>query len=165
MLIADLAAELRRYKIIAEKAMVQVPDDALNHVPSPEGNSMAMVVRHLSGNLKSRFTDFLTTDGEKPWRNKKDEFSPREARREELLARWNDGWNTLFQSLGALSDSALTPVVNIVGKPHRVDEALDPSLSHARHLRAEAAVFWCSGQPLADRSQAAGRYPAPGPAP
>lgn len=132
-IISSMESEYRKYKQLAELAINQLSDEEASKTPAAGANSIATLMWHLSGNLKSRFTDFLTTDGEKPWRNKQDEFSGRQARREELLARWNDGWNTLFQSLSSLKDSDLTAVVNIVGKPHRVDEALHRSLAHASY--------------------------------
>jgi hypothetical protein len=132
-IISSMESEYRKYKQLAELAIGQLSDAELSRPPASRANSIATLMWHLSGNLKSRFTEFLTTDGEKPWRNKSDEFSPREAPREELLARWNDGWNTLFQSLNGLKDSDLTAVVNIVGKAHRVDEALHRSLAHASY--------------------------------
>ena len=76
--IQDFLDEYLRYKITVEKAMDQVPDDALNRIVAPDGNSIGMIVRHLSGNLTSRFTDFLSTDGEKPWRDRDSEFETRE---------------------------------------------------------------------------------------
>jgi hypothetical protein len=132
-IISSMEGEYRKYKKLAELAIGQLSDDEIAASPAPGANSIVTLMWHLSGNLKSRFTDFLTTDGEKPWRNKKDEFNSRRAGREELLARWNDGWNTLFNSLAALDDSHLTATVNIVGKPHRVDEALHRSLAHASY--------------------------------
>ena len=83
-LIEHFAVEFRRYRDLADKAMAQVPDDALNRVPGPDANSIAMIVRHISGNLRSRFTDFLTTDGEKPWRDRDSEFVERPYTRDEL---------------------------------------------------------------------------------
>jgi hypothetical protein len=132
-IISSMESEYKKYKQLAELAIAQLSDAELAKPPSFGANSIITLMWHLSGNLKSRFTDFLTTDGEKPWRNKVDEFSAREANRDDLLARWNDGWNTLFQSLTTLTDADLTKVVNIVGKPHRVDEALHRSLAHASY--------------------------------
>ena len=132
-IISSMESEYRKYKKLAELAISQLSDAELSQPISPGSNAIVTLMWHLSGNLKSRFTDFLTTDGEKPWRDKKDEFTGRQVDREELLARWNDGWNTLFDSLRTLTDSDLAAVVNIVGKPHRVDEALHRSLAHASY--------------------------------
>ena len=76
-MLSDFLQEFDRYRALGERAIAQMPDTALNHVPSPEGNSAAMIVRHMSGNFASRFTDFLTSDGEKPWRERDAEFSER----------------------------------------------------------------------------------------
>ena len=84
-IIQDFLDEYLRYRITAEKAMDQVPDDALNRIVAPDGNSIAMIVRHISGNMTSRFTDFLTADGEKPWRNRDSEFENREYERKRDL--------------------------------------------------------------------------------
>src|SRR5687768_6247640 len=99
VILSSIEGEYQRYKGLAEGALGQVTDDELVAVPSAEGNSLAMLVWHLSGNLKSRFTDFLTSDGEKPWRDRESEFVLREVTRDEVTARWNEGWSILFSTL------------------------------------------------------------------
>src|SRR5881628_1410479 len=101
-MLTDFATEYRRYRLLGEKALAQTPDIALNHVPSPEGNSAAMIVHHVSGNLISRFTDFLTTDGEKPGRDREGEFAERAFARAEVQAMWAEGFSVLEATLAAL---------------------------------------------------------------
>jgi uncharacterized damage-inducible protein DinB len=130
MIIKDFLDEYARYRLLAEKAIAQVPDDALNRVPAPEGNSVAMLVRHMSGNLASRFSDFLTSDGEKPWRDRDTEFETRDYTRAELDGLWARGWNVLETQVAALTDADLATTVTIREKPLTVHEALCRSLAH-----------------------------------
>jgi len=128
--ITEFWDECVRYKLTAEKAFSQVPDDALNRVLSSEGNSVAMLVRHLSGNMLSRFTDFLTSDGEKPWRDRDAEFLTREYNRAEMLELWEKGWAVMEWEYGALTDADLGKTITIRGKVWTVHEALARSLAH-----------------------------------
>ena len=93
MLIKNFAAEYGRYRTLGEKAMAQVSDDAINQIPAPDGNSIAMLARHIGGNLASRFTDFLTSDGEKPWRDRDGEFSDGPFTRAHVDEVWKKGWD------------------------------------------------------------------------
>ena len=129
-LLQNFLDEYRRYKTTAEKALAQVPDGGWNTIAAPDGNSIAMIVRHLSGNLLSRFTDFLTTAGEKPWRNRDAEFETREYGRDEVLALWESGWAVLEKELGSLTDADLSRTVLIRGQALTVHEALARSLAH-----------------------------------
>lgn len=122
--------EYLRYKLIAENALAQVSDDALNHIPVSKGNSIAMLVRHLSGNLLSRFTDFLSSDGEKSWRDRDMEFHERSYTRKEVSQMWQQAWHVLEQVLGSLSDADLSRTVQIRGQALRIDAALARSISH-----------------------------------
>ena len=88
---------------------------------------------HVSGNLKSRFTEFLTSDGEKPWRSREEEFSARSVTRAALLAKWNEGWKVLLGTLDGLTDGQLDQTVTIRGQPHRVHQALHRSLAHTSY--------------------------------
>jgi len=127
--------EFLRYKLVAEKAMEQVGDDKLNTVVAPEGNSIGMLVRHMSGNLMSRFSEFLTSDGEKPWRNRDAEFETKNYTREELQRMWAAGWEILERQLSQLSDNDLGREVSIRDKSMTVHEALCRSLAHmATHV-------------------------------
>lgn len=132
-IIGSIEAEYRRYKLLAERAMEQVDDERLSRMKNPGDNSIATLVWHVSGNLASRFTDFLRTDGEKPWRDRESEFTPRTVSRAELREKWEKGWAVLFESLSALEDEHLQHVVTIRGVPLSVIEALHRSLAHASY--------------------------------
>lgn len=133
--VESIEEEYRRYKALAEGAIAQVEDARLSAAPDASGNSIAVLVWHISGNLTSRFTDFLTADGEKPWRQRDEEFTPREVSRAELTAKWEDGWQALFAALGGLSDDHLLQEVTIRGQALPVHTALHRSLAHtASHV-------------------------------
>jgi uncharacterized damage-inducible protein DinB len=125
--------EYRRYKKTAEGAIAQATDEELAAVPAPDGNSIAIVVWHLSGNLKSRFSDFLVSDGEKPWRDRESEFDARGVSRHQLLAKWDEGWAVLFDALSGLDDNALRRRVAIRGEEMSVLQALQRSVTHASY--------------------------------
>ncbi len=133
MLIDDFRGEYSRYRSLAERAMAQVADEALNRVPMAEGNSMAMIVRHVGGNLVSRFTDFLTSDGEKPSRDRDAEFVERDYSRAEADQWWRDGWAALETQLASLTDQDLGRTVTIRQQPLTVHAALSRSLSHVAY--------------------------------
>ena len=130
MLIEDFRTEFTRYRILGERAIAQVSDDALNTIPAPEGNSIGMIVRHISGNLISRFTDFLTTDGEKPNRDRDREFDERSYSRQEVDRLWKSGWEVLEQQLATLQDGDANKQVTIRQQPLTVHAALSRSLAH-----------------------------------
>jgi hypothetical protein len=129
-IVRSIRGEYGRYKALAEAALAQVPDAALSTAHAEGTNSIATICWHISGNLRSRFTDFLTTDGEKPWRHRDEEFEPRYVTRDELLARWNDGWDVLLATLDRLTDDDLGRQVTIRGQALEVIEALHRSLAH-----------------------------------
>ena len=132
-LIVSIRGEYERYKALGEAAVRQVQDQELS-LPGPNGsNSLAVICWHISGNLRSRFTDFLTSDGEKPWRNREEEFDDRAVSRDEFLAKWEQGWSVLFAALDALTDENLHETILIRGQPHAVHEALHRSLAHASY--------------------------------
>src|SRR5262245_11363593 len=114
----------------ADKAVAQLPDDKLHLALDPNTNCIAVIMKHVAGNLLSRWTDFLTTDGEKPWRTRDDEFVDTLATRGELTAYWESGWQRLFDSLSALSADDLGKTVTIRGEPHSVPLAIQRSLAH-----------------------------------
>lgn len=132
-IIRSIEAEYVRYKSLGEAALQQVPDEALSEPGPMGGNSLAVICWHLAGNLKSRFTDFLTSDGEKPWRNREEEFSARSVPRTELVAKWSDGWQVLLDALAQLTDDDLSRTVRIRGQALTVHEALHRSLAHASY--------------------------------
>jgi len=129
----SIEVEYRRYKLLAEGAIKQLSESELRHPSSVVGNSVATIVWHIAGNLESRFTDFLTTDGEKPWRHRDTEFERREVSREELEAKWERAWTVLMGSLTVLDDNNLDDVVTIRGVRHTVLAALHRSLAHASY--------------------------------
>ncbi|MGQ0614134.1 MAG: DUF1572 family protein [Planctomycetaceae bacterium] len=151
-LVAALAAEFRRYKALAEKAMAQLDEGQLHEGGAGGTNSVATTARHIAGNLKSRFTEFLTSDGEKPWRQREGEFEASRVSRAELLARWEEGFWALLDTLAALTDEQLDRTVTIRNLPLKVHEALFRSLAHlgyhvgqivqsARSLRGDGWEF------------------------
>jgi uncharacterized damage-inducible protein DinB len=117
-------------KRLADRAVAQVPDDKLRLPLDANTNSIAVIMKHVAGNLASRWTDFLTTDGEKPWRNRDDEFVDTFKDRAEILAKWERGFACLFSALRALSADDLNKTVTIRGEPHSVPLALQRSLGH-----------------------------------
>ena len=129
-IIASIEAEFRRYRALAEGTFRQLSNEELYRLPEGEGNSIAVLARHIGGNFRSRFTDFLTSDGEKEWRDRESEFTPPGETREEMLAFWDGGWDTLERSLSELSDADLMRDVTVRGVRLSVAEALHRSLAH-----------------------------------
>jgi hypothetical protein len=117
-------------KALAERALAQVADDKLHVALDENTNSIAVIMQHVAGNLTSRWTDFLTTDGEKPWRNRDDEFVDSFASREQLLACWERGWTCLLKALHSLEPDDLGQTVLIRGEAHSVPLAIQRSLGH-----------------------------------
>ena len=152
MLITDFRSEYARYRQLAEKALAQMPDAELNRVPAPDANSAAMIVRHMSGNLISRFTNFLTEDGEKPNRDRDAEFDERAYSRSAMNDLWASGFAVLDEALVPLTDDDLERTVTIREQPMMVHAALSRSLAHlAYHVgqivllaRINAADPWQS---------------------
>lgn len=132
-IIDSIQCEYLRYKALAEGAMSQLEDEELSKAGPGGGSSIAVICWHISGNLGSRFTDFLTTDGEKPWRQRDEEFQPRTVSRAELIAKWEAGWEVLRQALAALTDAQLEHVVTIRGESLKAYEALHRSLAHVSY--------------------------------
>lgn len=133
--IEDALALFRQYKKMAEGAMAQVTDEQLTAMLDPEMNSIALIVKHMTGNMRSRWTDFLTSDGEKPDRHRDTEFEEPPSTREQTMARWNDGWQRLFDALDPLTDDDLARIVTIRGEPHSVMQAINRQIAHyASHI-------------------------------
>ena len=128
--IEDSLALFRQYKRLAEYAMEQVTDEQLQAALDPETNSIAKIVKHLSGNMRSRWTDFLATDGEKPDRRRDAEFIDPPPTRRDLLAAWEDGWNRLFETLESLSEEDLKRTITIRGEAHSVMQAVNRQVAH-----------------------------------
>jgi hypothetical protein len=130
----DLQVQSRKLKDLADKALAQVVDADLTVSLDPESNSLAMIIQHLSGNLRSRWTDFLTSDGEKPDRQRDAEFEAHpEATRATLMASWDEGWARLFDTLDSLTVEDLSKTVLIRSEPHTVVQALNRGISHAAY--------------------------------
>jgi hypothetical protein len=131
----DATLMFRKVKQLADKAMAQVEDEAFFRALDPESNSIAVIVKHVAGNQRSRWRDFLTSDGEKPDRNRDSEFEiAAGASRAEILARWEEGWALLFAALAPLSDDDLLRTVTIRGEAHSVLQAIQRQLAHyAQH--------------------------------
>ncbi len=123
--------EFTRLKDLADGAMAQVADDHFFAVPAAGDNSVAVIVKHVAGNLLSRWTDFLTSDGEKPGRDRDTEFSILASdTQESLTGQWEQGWTALFGSLGQLSDADVERTVTIRGEPLSVLQAVNRQLTH-----------------------------------
>src|SRR2546423_9961926 len=116
----EAGRSLRGYKRLAEGAFAQLQDADFFYAPDAEANSIAVIVKHITGNMRSRWTDFLTTDGEKPDRNRDSEFIDPPATRQALMADWEDGWARVFAALEPLTDADLTRTVTIRGEAHSV---------------------------------------------
>jgi uncharacterized damage-inducible protein DinB len=129
-ILSSITGEFRRYKALGDAALAQLDDSELATTDGRGGNSAANLVWHIGGNLRSRFTDFLTSDGEKPWRHRDEEFTARTVSRDELLAKWNGGWDALFDALNGVSDDDLQQTVTIRGQSFAVHDALHRSLAH-----------------------------------
>jgi Protein of unknown function (DUF1572) len=126
----DSLSLFRYYKQLAERAMAQVADQQLTATLDGEMNSIAVIVKHLAGNMRSRWTDFLASDGEKPSRDRDSEFVDPPATRADLLALWEQGWQCVFTALEPLSEQDLPRTVVIRGEPHSVMQAINRQLAH-----------------------------------
>lgn len=144
----ETISTFRSYKKLAESALEQVSDEEFFHTIDGESNSIAIIIKHVGGNLRSRWTDFLTTDGEKPDRNRDAEFEAENNSRENALKLWETGWNTLISTLESLKTSDLDRIVTIRSEEFTVVKAINRAVSHtayhvgqivflAKHLRAE----------------------------
>lgn len=132
---SDAVQSFRSYKRLAERAIEQVRDEEFFAAIDPEANSISVVVKHIAGNLVSRWTDFLTSDGEKPNRNRDTEFEMIGDTRESLMEFWERGWKTLFDSLEPLTAEDFSRTITIRGEPHTVVEAVNRQLTHyAYHI-------------------------------
>jgi hypothetical protein len=131
--VKDATDVFRVYKRLGDRAMEQAPDDTLFATLDAESNSIAIIVKHLAGNLRSRWTDFLTSDGEKPDRNRDSEFEAPPKTRAELMDLWESSWKTLFGSLAPLTDADLTRTITIRGEAHSVIQAINRNITHTAY--------------------------------
>jgi hypothetical protein len=145
--LSDAILSFRNYKELAEKAMAQISDDEFFRSIDAESNSIAVIVKHIAGNLRSRWTDFLTSDGEKPDRFRDTEFEMIGDTRESLMQFWESGWQKLFGAIEPLTVEDFGKIVTIRGEPHTIAEAINRQLTHyamhigqivflAKHLRS-----------------------------
>ncbi|MFD2556222.1 DUF1572 family protein [Sphingobacterium tabacisoli] len=125
-----ITKQFEYYRMIAEKTISRLSEEELNLKISTESNSVAMLMRHLTGNLLSRFTNFFTEDGEKPWRNRDDEFADGTYEKIPLIAEWNSAWDTLFQTLKSINTTNIEQPVKIRNQEHTVSGAIYRQLSH-----------------------------------
>ncbi|MGB8538850.1 MAG: DUF1572 family protein [Acidobacteriaceae bacterium] len=153
----DALVLFRESKKLAERAMAQVTEEQLFSPLDPETNSIAIIVKHLSGNMRSRWTDFLTTDGETPERNRDGEFLDPPLTRQALLETWEDGWGRLFEALELLSEADLVRTVTIRGEPHSVMQAINRQVAHYGHHVGQivllARALCRPSMEIADRAQ------------
>ena len=130
----DSISLFRYYKSLGEGAMAQLPDNQLLYAPDEECNSVALIVKHLAGNMRSRWTDFLTADGEKPDRNRDSEFRDPPKDRQQLMQVWDEGWACLLGALESLDESQLGQQVLIRGEAHSVVQAVNRQLCGTQRL-------------------------------
>jgi hypothetical protein len=140
--IASAIKQFTQYKNLGEKAMIQVPDEKIYWQYNPESNSIATIVKHLAGNMLSRFTDFFSSDGEKIWRDRDAEFENEEMTRAELMELWEKGWVCLFNVLNALTGEDLLKKIRIRTEEHTVMEAINRQLTHYAYHVGQI-VFAC----------------------
>ena len=131
--IEDSQELFRYYKRLAERAMEQVTDEQLFAALDEESNSIAIIIKHMTGNMRSRWTDFLTTDGEKLDRNRDSEFVDAPQTRKALLDTWEEGWTCVFRALESLTDADLARTVTIRGEAHSVMQAINRQVAHYPH--------------------------------
>jgi len=131
----------RYYKKLAERAIEQCPDEDLFTILDSESNSIAIIVKHMAGNMRSRWTNFLTSDGEKPDRNRDSEFAEPPKTRSELLAIWGQGWKYLFDALEPLTDADLARTVTIRTEPHSVMQAINRQMGHYTYHLGQIAFL------------------------
>jgi hypothetical protein len=129
----DALEVFRYYKKLAERALAQVADEDLFTTLDDESNSIAIIVKHMTGNMRSRWTDFLTTDGEKPNRNRDSEFIGPASTRAALTADWEEGWARVFAAIEPLTEGDLSRTVTIRGEAHSVMQAINRQLAHYPH--------------------------------
>jgi hypothetical protein len=140
--LTDVVEQFHKLKDLGDRALAQVRDEDLFTTLDPESNSLAVLIQHMAGNLRSRWTDFLSSDGEKPDRDRDSEFAVREgATRADLLDRWEEGWRCLFQALAALHEEDLTLTVLIRAEPHSVVKAIDRQLTHQAYHTGQLVLL------------------------
>ncbi len=132
----DAMQQLKKLRTLADRAIAQIPGEALFAALDPESNSIALLMKHMAGNMRSRWTDFLTTDGEKPNRNRDGEFEIAAGEdRAAIEAQWEAGWSRTLATIGSLTDGDLHRTITVRGEPHTVLQAINRQLTHyASHV-------------------------------
>ncbi|MDN4164460.1 DinB family protein [Cytophagales bacterium LB-30] len=127
--------QFEQYKKMGDSAINQVPEEMMSWQPGEQSNSLAVIVHHMSGNMRSRWTNFLTEDGEKPWRQRDEEFEEDERSKAEVMAAWESGWKVVFDTLNSLKEEDLSKTINIRAQGLTVVEAINRQLTHyASHV-------------------------------
>jgi hypothetical protein len=137
----DSTNVFRYYKNLAERAITQCPDETLFIALDAESNSIAIIVKHMAGNMRSRWKDFLTTDGEKADRDRDSEFEAPPKTRAQLMEMWEGGWKYVFDALEPLTDADLTRTVTIRSKPHSVMQAINRQVTHYAHHAGQIVLL------------------------
>lgn len=120
----------KEYKALGEKTFEQLNDEEMHFQPNKASNSIAIIIQHLHGNMLSRWTNFLTEDGEKEWRNRDDEFETHQFSKQQLIEKWNEGWSAVLNSLQSLTKDDLTKTITIRSQPLNVVDAINRQLAH-----------------------------------
>ena len=131
--LSTVIKRLKYYKELGEKTFEQLEENDLHFLPTSESNSIAVIVQHLTGNMLSRFTNFLTEDGEKEWRQRDDEFEIHDLTKQQIIDLWNKGWQCCFDSLESLTENDLMTIVYIRNEPLTVIDAINRQLAHYPH--------------------------------
>ncbi len=128
--IISIRKQFEYYKMLGEKTLLQLKDEKLFWQFNEDSNSIATIIKHLHGNMMSRWTDFMSTDGEKEWRNRDGEFESEVVSRQQLMEKWNEGWDCLFRAIDVLSEDDLGKTIYIRNQGYSVEDALNRQLAH-----------------------------------
>jgi hypothetical protein len=128
--LSSIKKQFRYYQTVGDRAIAQVSEEQMHWQYNPESNSIAIIIKHIAGNSISRWTDFLTSDGEKDWRDRDEEFEDTASSKEELIAFWNKGWQCMYDAIDPLTDEDLLYTICIRNEAHTVIEAINRQLAH-----------------------------------
>lgn len=126
----SLRKQFEYYQMLGDKTISQLTIDELLWKPNDASNNIATIVKHVAGNMKSRFTDFLTSDGEKEWRNREGEFESNIESKDEIVKRWNEGWKCVFEAIDSINESNFDTEIYIRNQGHTIVEAFNRQLAH-----------------------------------
>jgi hypothetical protein len=130
LILNSVIKRFKEYKGLGEKTFAQLDEAAMHFQPNAESNSIAIIIQHMHGNMLSRWTNFLTEDGEKEWRNRDDEFEVHRFSKEKLIAKWNEGWKVCLDNLESLKEEDLSKTITIRTQPLNVVDAIERQLAH-----------------------------------